>query len=755
MLKGKINDRVTNKEYNVEFLNKSTKGQKVINFVYSTNGKGKSTLCNILDGHFNNYDNVNIYTGDKSTFVLGEGSGTYSKSFKFDNEFFDESVSNFKGSLIIAPKNAKEIADTIKLVESLGDKVIKEVLKNDFIKDGVFFNNADKLKGVLINSLTVKTVNKNHKKLLLETLYKRYCSDEYIKLHSKDVERDALPVVKLVDKINFLKFEDVLKPILDAGDKLQDLISSGIPNISIMSYEMKKQILSYLSNDEYNITSNICEMCGVTEMSEEVVSTRIDTLREEIEKYRESTGDNIIQKAVNFFKDNKPNQGFMLDVYNMLMTLDKTNSNEIILGVQEVLQKRNLHCELDLKNFIYDHLIEEVETDFNKYKELNSKLDFLKEASSNDLDNETVELFKHNLEKMNFEGFNEVEITNTNGFIEMKLRNKDIIDVFENALSQSEKTIIVLSLFLAVIEHGENMIILIDDPVDSNDSRRKIFVYSTILSQVVKSDALIVFTSHDLQFARLINDNVFEDRPKMNNMILENCGIRKLNDCSIIMNGIEDYVFKVIIDKDCKYDTHNLWSKPFIVGILTRYLSKNQAKFYNEPILNPNILDIKTNTRKFSKAKGYDGVTDSFFHYLSRIDILEFYDDMKVVFKGYDNFSIDTNVVLRNEMDSVELLEILFNSIKDYEVLHEMKGILLSLKIRVMFEKGFCEKYSCDRYKIKKLISKIDDRNIVDFHLKQRPILNSYAHLENDVNILLNYELSDLLKIENKLKDLF
>lgn len=760
-----VYNAITEQKLNFK-IEKGSTDERVMNVIYAANGIGKSSLANILSAALDDQGKsvVHYMTKEQSSVKILTGKKNIQNIFKYDRDYVDNSVALYKQKLIVAPRESTKYV----ALKQANDEYIKDFINkynsgtstvtNELIK------NKNLLKNTRLQFFDVKNLNYNNETMQnrVNNIIFQLSDFKTVKLDAKDLKNIDLIEISYYLNDEFINEINTIKEIVDST------IKETFPEISTGDYELYKAIYNYLINNKTSTTT--CLMCGVTTLNPQLIEERLTTIKNIIENHEKLAKQPTFNKLITF-SEQTFNGAFLLAIKKLLLKVDNNNIVSVALKINE------LFLSYDVKNIktkYEDYLLEQIhdtlkdDFPFKLFNDNKNNLAELEKKNKQSLNLSIVEKFKENLKNMGFKYYADVKVTlNSAGLIDIAFTNIDLINLFRDVLSESEKTIISLSLFLAIAQ-GKDALIIIDDPVDSHDQKNKYYIVNHIYDFVVHNDVYLLLLTHDLSLSQLSSSIGNNLKPR--NMLLTSNELVEIRGTSIYFTSFYNYISKVM-DELRNWTTDTL---PFVIpiAVLLRYEAKYQYLFHDE--VNLSITPPCTTKdasimlkREDIKTIGFNDVSNNIMHYNANVDAVKLISELKKSLKATFKGTVSNQFTKVN--DTIDLLKTTIQALEDTNIYKEqtvtqfgkeliviLKGILL----RVSVEKEMLG--SLPRPPRQTLEStfnlylsnpnKKDD--LVVFYKKNKGILNDFSHLDNGIEVLFNYQENELSGLFKELGDI-
>lgn len=742
-----INNSVNHQEYkNVEFSKTTYEDgveKECINLVYASNGLGKSTTAQIIQAQYDDsYEVINHFNKEeKSSIIIHEDEYNIKRAFKYDRGFAIDSVGLYKGKLIIAPDSAKEFAKIESSFETDYSRLLTAIKKTSLYKGNALVKYKDILKGSALEKFSLKTLSKTH----TETIYNELVNviDSKISCSNWTIE-EYIEIGKLIDSIFIEKLNNV-KNTIDEG------IEVNFPELSSSDLNIYRFILDYLKSGD--LDNKKCFMCGKTLLSPELIKERIEAIQELLTKSSSGNNQSFFFESVKEFLGISFTVPELKEAQIILKTMNKNNFLEKTMQILELLEKYNIkeiqknYQECILIRFLNQEGVRDIVTII---KESKKRFEELVKKNVSTMNEGVKTKFVENLSNLGFKYYSQMKVNidaKTNGLI-MEIQGVDIVDIYNDVLSESEKTILSLSLFLSISIWDSESIIIIDDPVDSHDEKTKWFIINQLFEYYKDSNVLIVIFTHDLSLSKTITNTKVID-VHQNCFVMQKNLIKKIEKPSLYFSNIYDYVFDV--QKEVKNDSNN--AKYYLpLAFMMRYLSKNQKKLYKEFVHTTPYIGV---LRKDVKKIGFNNISNYFVHYDNNVNSLQLLKDVNdFMINDYNDIVLPTYFCSSIPTDDL-IREIIFEigCVKEFQL--EISKILYALLIRNTLEKKFL---SGAKRGPRSLSGVAEDYqrvhgkdNLYNFYVRNKTLVNDFAHIESGTDVLLTYSYEEVDRKYNEL----
>lgn len=716
-----------------------------VNLIFASNASGKTTFSTIIENYFDKVElPENRFTKNKSSMKVLVNDENFNKVYRYDKMFSSKSTDLYKGELIISPKNADVIVKTKQNIDDMLKKLL-DIYKHTS-SYAILKNYTDSLKDSPISKLAAKRFMGGSEIDIYKILSTELTTSDLCKNFSIE---DLLDLMTM--DVSFLDFCN------DINEETISLIKDTFPDIDKDDVTFYNELLKYLTNSTHKVLDNICLMCGKTKITPEILNERIDYINNQIKLFQTTLSNNQFFSKFNTFMENS----FRSKLLTEFQTgLKGKQSEDLIKASVKIGNRISELSVLDVKRDGFKCIIKKILHDSSLTNQIESiknqylSLDKIQQDNSNVLDEKVKEKFKNNLIEMQFKYATIMSVQLKDETISITFNDMEISDLYNEVLSESEKSILSLSLFLAIIKDYDRSIVIVDDPIDSHDQKNKWFILGKINEYFSNNNALVIILTHDLDVSKSLNQ--IDSTMKYSNYILTPKGINKISGPSLYFSDINTFVYNIKTEAE---KAHALDNEKYIlpIGFLLRYLCKNQCKFLNE--INTWAVDplpANTITRKMTKNIGFDNISNFFVHYKSGVNSEELVKDLYCILK-VDRRSNVRPPYICSSIDSDLLIEGVISDIssnKQYD--KDLGKILTALLIRNLIEKKMTSKVSsstdvtlgdCVRtYKAR--FGDIDP--LYMFYISNKFMINAFAHLESGVDALLTYDndhIIDQLKL--------
>lgn len=742
MFKVNIYNSITEKNYyNIEFSKEVTfkgKIKKCVNLVYASNGVGKSSTSLILHANYNSdVDVVNYFDNSKKSKVeVLVDDYTITKSFRYDKSFAINSVSLYEGNLIISPQNAVEMSNLENNRVSAVESIINEYKKTQIFGSRLLIENSTIFKKTPLEKFALKSPTKTHAEGYYNILKEvQNMQPDCFSLSLKElIDIGGLIDIKFVTKIKSL-LTDVNTKILDE-----------FPEIDRNDFAFYQTVYEYMLGNEALI-DKVCLMCGETILSLNLIKKRLDKIKNIIKDFTDKEKSNEFLDLVNIFNLTKFVSSEMKLAQTISQKINRDNLLEKLSALDKIFVKYDINMikskwiNCILIKILKSKTINDI---VSKVKDIETKLNTLYQKNKSTINENVKNRFVSYLENLGFKYFKDtiVKINNKTNSLTLQIKGKTVNNLYQEILSESEKTLLSLSLFFAIANESEHTLIIIDDPVDSHDDKTKWFIINQILEFYKQSSVLLLIFTHDLSFSMTIKR---VSKIEQNSFILTSSGLKKVSKPSMHFMEIYDFIFEV--EKIISNMSNN--AKYYLpLAFLMRYLSKNQNKLYAEFMPSPPPSAI---SRKMVMKTGFIEISDSFVHYNANVNSRNLLKNIELFMKN----PVVDEIVPNYFCDSIPSDELLLKIISDIGLTTqfdtEISTILYSLLIRNILEKRFLNGTSgLEGKPLGTIAEEYKDSHGSDalhkFYLLNKTMVDDFAHIESGTKILLSYDLSTVME---------
>lgn len=639
--------------------------------------------------------------------------------------------------MVISPKNANEIVEIKNKIDNNKSNVLNAYKKSEIYKELAPIQDG-RIKKSIISKFFLKKYNETHAEDITRLLMSK-TADSKKNCYSFDIK-------ELID-FSLLQ-SDFLDICQIANDELFSMIKENFPEIDMNESRFYQTIKDYLESNRHKVLDDLCVMCGKTLITEEIVGERIAFLSKKINDYNDKISSNDFFQKLNEFSS----EVFFSELFiKFQKDILNKKSNDLIVSLSKIGEALKGVDVKQLTANATDCILDKIREDknisniLNEMNNLESKLKKLKEDNKDKINEETKRKFVENLEKFQFKYFDKmnVELNSESNTLTIKFQDVTMDTIFSDVLSESEKSILSFSLFKSIINDNRKTMIIVDDPVDSHDQKNKWFILNNVIDIAVNSKSLIIIMTHDLSLAKALNQT--ESGVYFTNFILSKKSIDEIKGPSLFFSDIYDFVFKVFREIESSYYNDN--EKYFLpLAFLIRYLSKNQYKLLNEiDCWQSTPLDSDTITRERTKIIGFKDISNDIAHYNSSVDSEKLLDNLVILLK-LSRKSTNKPEYFKSSTPTDLLLESIINDIgrvKQFE--KELSKIMSAVLIRNLLEKKFVSSIEITIERTlsdyaKTYHSKKGNDAIYMFYMKNKAMVDEFAHLESGIDALLTYD---------------
>lgn len=748
MYKVSISNSIIGKKFeNLEFSKKVfVKGEekKCINLIYAPNGVGKSSTSLILHSKYNSdIEVINHFDNNKKSNIdVIVDDYAINQSFRYDKSFAINSVSLYEGNLIISPENAVELSNLENKKSIALDKLVKEYKATEICKSLVLYNNSKVFKGTILEKFSLKSPNKQHS----DNLY----------IHLKSVMNDttecsSLTIDELIDigGLADVKFISRIKSFLK---EIDNQILDDFPEIDRMDYRFFKIVHDYMFGNK-ELIDKICVMCGETTLTKELIDKRLKEIKKSITNYSEKEKGNELLEMINqFILTDFLSEDFKFSK-TLAISINKENIYEKLLEIDKLLSKHdfNIIGKKFLKCILIKiHNIKEIKSIIASISSSELSLEKMYKKNKNIINSNVKLKFITSLTELGFKYIADTTVSiddKTNSLI-LKIKGKTVNNLYQEILSESEKTLLSLSLFMAIANNKKETLVIIDDPIDSHDEKTKWFIINQIIEFYKKSEVLLVVFTHDLSFSMTVEK---VSKIQQNCFIMDTNKMKKITKPSMHFMEIYDFIF-CVEDKIIANPTNAKYFLP--LALLMRYLSKNQKKLYSEFITPPTTGIL---SREKVKEIGFGDISNSFVHYDSSVNSIKLLRDVES-FMRISIKDITLPSYFCASIDSTVLIEKLINDIgitTQFDI--EIITILYSILVRNSLEKRMLSgRTRLPRESLGEIAGNYKNINgedkIYRYYILNKTMVDDFAHIESGTEVLLAYDLDTVKAKYNELK---
>jgi hypothetical protein len=719
-------------------LTKSGVLTRNINLVYAANASGKSTFATIMENYFNSKALlVNKFTNKTSSVTILENPNGIDSVYRYDRLFATKSAEIYGNELIISPKNAQLIVIKKNEIDSQEQQLLIAYKNSDIYKQIRDF--PEQLKGTNLQKFTLKKYNSSH------------ASEIYNLLSNQDDVQEKCYGYSLNELIDFsLNNIDFLKICQGFNEETLKIVKESFPDIDHIDVHFLNEIYNYMKDFSDRVVDKLCLMCEKTIITNEILKSRLEKIKRKLDQFQKSLETNEYFKKLNEFIGatfvSNVFRDFQKHLYNKkndeLMSASLYIANELKGIDLEQVKKYSLDCVMSM--ILSD---KDIAKNVSYIKELTKELAIIKKENKKILNNETKDKFIDNLKALQFKycDLMNVELKD-DGTIGIKFNELDINSMYNEVLSESEKSILSFSLFLAIIKDYKKSAIIIDDPIDSHDQKNKWFILDKIHEYFADKESLVIIFTHDLDVSKSLN--MIDSQLSYTNYILTKKEITLVVGPSLFFQSISGFVFGV---KDKIESAACVNNEKYIlpIAILLRYICKDQYKLLNEvnnwhPTV---LLHPDTITRKKTKDIGFTDVSNKFVHYDLSIDSAKLVDDLFGILKILRKTTVTPRYICHG-ISTDDLIESNINDITpDEQYKKDIIKLLTAILIRNILEKKILSKIS--KTVETKLSEYVDNYlkiygasdKLFMFYKSNKFMVDEFAHLESGVDALLTYEI--------------
>lgn len=747
-------------EQNLDFeLPKAWGDKRIMNVIYAPNAVGKSSLANILETAFTTKGSEvkNAFTKKRSTIKVIQNPDNINTVYKYDKRYASESAAFYNEKLIIIPKASTTFVTLKDNIESFIATFVKEYNKEAKAISLTLSNQKDLLKTTKLASLSLKTIKADHAKIIINLL----------NTLTPDKLKDTVFSPDELIEINFYITDDLISFIKKYKETVDEAIMDVLPEISARDHALYKCIYDYLiSNSSY--VNEKCLMCGETIFTEDKIKERLEKIKVILDDFLKQTP----KESVNPFETINTGSfsgAFLKKIRELTRSVTSSNIMSVCLKLNELIEGADiptirLHFENHIINIINDLL--KTKLSLSLYNTNVKNLEQLQKTNKSSINEIVKNRFSDYLRVLGFKYYEDVSIAlNPQGIIEITFNNQDIVHLYNEVLSESEKTILSLSLFLAIVERKKALII-IDDPVDSHDQKNKFFILNQIYDFVLENDVFALVLTHDIKLSQMCS--YISKTLIINNLLLTKEEIFVSEEPSIYFTPLYNYIYK-IIDEINNYPDNTLFAIP--LSILLRYLAKNQKLFFKEFASDEDMKTLegenKVISRKFVCDIGFHCISSSLVHYSKNFDLKTLLNNIK----SFSNMEFKPAGDI-NESDSIDTLEVLskamdfLSNASTYvsalipQFASELWIILRGVYLRVLTESKLLDgRERKNREDLDDIAKDFKENNptrdeLYKFYVRNKPILNDFCHLDDGIDVIFNYQKEDIEKLITEVTDI-
>lgn len=718
-----------------------------LNLIFATNASGKSTFSTIIESYFNKNEYIeNRFTKSRSTMRVTVNDENFDKAYRYDRMFASKSTDFYKGELIVSPKNADVIVKKREEVD-IKLKILLETYKTTKSYT-ILKQYSDLLKGTTVAKLAAKRFSAGSEKeiyqnLNIETPKENIC--------------DNLSIEELLDLItNDVSFLEICSNINEETIKL---IKENFQDLDRDDASFYTEVLNYMTNHSNKILEKICLMCGKTVITKEILDERLEYINKQIYIYQSTISNNQFFNQLNQFLETSFSSKMFKDFQFILKSKQGEELIKTAVNIGNTISELKI---LELKKVGFDCVIKKVLMEADIMNQIDSlgnlfkELAKIQEENSEILNEDVKQKFTNNLIEMQFKYADTMQVQlKDDNTISITCNNIQIVDLYNEVLSESEKSILSFSLFLSIIKDYNKSIVIIDDPIDSHDQKNKWFILDKINEYFIDNKAMVIILTHDLDVSKSLN--LIDSDLHYSNYILTKNEISNVFGPSLYFRDVSSFV----------HDVKNEIEKPTVtdnekyllpIGFLMRYLCKNQYKHLNEIDFLGITIPANSITRKLTKQIGYEEVSSSFVHYKANVDSAILLDNLYIILKVTRKSTSKPSYIC-SSIDSDKLIE---NNIADIVPISQYQKdivkILTALLIRNIIEKKMRIKApsitgrTLGSYASQYAVLYGESDPLLKFYNSNKFMIDEFAHLESGVDALLTYDIDYIKNQLNILK---
>lgn len=713
--------------------------KKCINVVYASNGVGKSSTAQIIQSKYDNdVKTLNLFNPNLiSSIDVNQDDYGIVNSFRYDRAFAIDSVSLYEGKLIIAPNTAKELGAISEATKQLKNGLVNSYKKTNIFKDKILIKYDTFLKGTKLEKFCLKSLNKNHADILYEQLKN---------ILEENIECGELEVNELIE-YGLIFDINLLKELEQFNDEISNEVSNEFPEINNKDYEFYRSLLNYMSNNE-DLINKICLMCGKTVLDEEIVTTRIKIIKNIIDNYLNTKNGNKLLTLIDEFTKHSFTSKSLISAQKLARKITSKNISEMVVKILDIFAKFDIESiRINYENCILKKIMKNnnIFSDVSLIKNNEVKVDNLSKKNKSKISDTVKNKFMTSLKNLGFKYCDNttISIDDATNSLVLKIRNLSVEELYNNILSESEKTLLSLSLFLAISNGESNTMLLIDDPIDSHDEKTKWFITNQIIEFYKNSDVLLIIFTHDLSFSKTISR--ISDLPQKC-LVMSSSEIVEVENPSLFFQNIYDYIFDV--QNEIKTLSQN--AKYFIpLAFFMRYLSKFQKKLYSEFVMHSltstPTIPLVGMLRRDVKEIGFNLLSNLFVHYNGHFDSQDLLNKISSFMITEYNDSVLPPYFLTNASSEVLIYELICDIGIGTQYDKEIVTILYSLLIRNIIEKKFLGgSPRAGRISLRQIANNYKSANGEDdlyrFYILNKTLVDDFAHIEAGIDVLLTYD---------------
>jgi len=760
-MKLEIYNSITKQSIALNILKTNVDNKKNINVIYASNGVGKSSLANIIDCALTSKgaDVVNRFDNEVSSVKLIENLENIKNIYKYDRAYVLNSSDIYNEKLIVAPKIAQRFVELSQKNDSVKNEFVKNYKSLREITD-ILSKKKVLLSKTRLSNLTTKTTDQEKVGGIL---------NELAKISEDKLKDTRLTIVDILEIKEYLD-DDLLSKFDECKRQIDDLIKEQIPEISSIDFDLYEAIYAFLKGNESFVGSK-CLMCGDTIFTEGKIAERCIEIKGIIEMHNKKSSNQVFAKYKSFC-GNDYESPILNKLKCLLKTVNANNITDISLQASDVISDidasliRSSYEEHILNLVLAKNGISKLVGSYNENLHALAKLEKDYEARINE---NIIIKFKNLMQIFGFKYFEQMQtILNPGGMIEITFHKIQISELYNEILSESEKTILSLSLFLAIADTS-NALIIIDDPVDSHDQKNKYFIINQIYDFVSTSDVLALVLTHDMSLSQICS--YIGASLLVSNSLLTRNGLIPIVPPSIYFEPIYSYIYSV---SECIRSVGYADTKNLIIpiSILLRYLSNFQKKFYKDIIicqidqakpLNASIIINRSRVREI----GFDKVSEQVLHYNDSFNA----NDLIVEIGEYFQMDFCGNVMstLSTNMDTIGMLVIIrqyLNNPANYPLKNipqfakEFSLMIHGIILRVGLEKKMLNgatrtsRQELDDIALSFRAVNSSDHALYQFYSRNKPILNDFCHLESGIEVMFDYHDEDIKELIDELNSI-
>lgn len=363
-------------------------------------------------------------------------------------------------------------------------------------------------------------------------------------------------------------------------------------------------------------------------------------------------------------------------------------------------------------------------------------------------------------------------------FIKITIKDSDdsLKSYFNKNASEGEKSLLSILYYFAVVLTSsiskDNIICIIDDPIDSHNNQNKYFIMDFVANNLITHGLFNIIFTHSaevIKFSKVLspaNTKIYLITDEHKNGIFE---LRK--EHYKVFDGLYEFFKEAVVSKSKE---NTILKSVSLVTVLRDYVS--QTKIFTENLIHKNTDGTLLNHQIYKELSNraiHFNPLDDYISIKELIDLYEKYiDKFKIPtsqiedYDKYQSYKINDYITTRlayKEYDVENLsMNIMFKNLLALKIRKEMEKLIYDFTIQSLTKNknSFINKYTDkDHHTLGSKISLINEEFKTQFNdinqskwinisrtiNKQKAIVNSYHHLANSyVTPMFEIKLSHL-----------